>query len=190
MDSTASCEKALRGLVEALDWLRHQGMLARDPEQTGDFFFITRLGHQVLAAPDGLMLMRAQGRLDADLHPRIGERVRAQFLLGEYELAAFAALREVEIRVRELAGASDSDIGVKLRRQAFAGNGPLADPALDGGERDAISALYAGAIGVFKNPSSHRQVTYGDPTVASEVILLGDLLLRMLDATASRLGTP
>ncbi|RLK09638.1 uncharacterized protein (TIGR02391 family) [Micromonospora sp. M71_S20] len=62
-----------------------------------------------------------------DLHPRIAATVRTQFLLGEYELAAFATLREVEIRVRELAGASDSDIGVKLMRQAFGNQGPLAD---------------------------------------------------------------
>src|SRR5262249_49480414 len=39
--------------------------------------------------------------------------------------------------------ASDSDIGVKLVRPAFGGNGPLADRSLDGGERDAISALFA-----------------------------------------------
>jgi uncharacterized protein (TIGR02391 family) len=97
-------------------------------------------------------------------------------------------MREVEIRVRELAGASDSEIGVKLMRSAFGPTGPLTDASLDGGERDAVSSLFAGAIGVFKNPSSHRQVTYSDPTVASEVILLGDLLLRMLDTTAARLG--
>jgi uncharacterized protein Ymh len=35
--------------------------------------------------------------------------------------------------------------------------------------------------GVFKNPSSHRQVTYDDATMASEIVLLADLLLRMLD---------
>jgi hypothetical protein len=97
---------ALRGLVEAFDWLHHLGLLARDPEQSGDFYFITRLGQQALDAPDGLALVRAQRRLDVDLHPRIGRRIRSQFLLGEYELTAFAALREVEIRVRDLAGAS------------------------------------------------------------------------------------
>jgi hypothetical protein len=76
----------------------------------------------VLNWPDGLAFVGAERRLDVDLHPRVAATVRAQILLGEYELAAFAALREVEIRVRELAEASDSDIGVKLMRQAFGGS--------------------------------------------------------------------
>lgn len=42
-------------------------------------------------------------------------------------------------------------------------------------------ALYWGSIGVFKNPSSHRPVEFEDPTLASEVVLLADLLLRLLD---------
>lgn len=49
-------------------------------------------------------------------------------------------------------------------------------------------ALFWGAIGVFKNPSSHRQVDFADPTLASEVILLADLLLRMLDQVAEGRG--
>jgi hypothetical protein len=40
---------------------------------------------------------------------------------------------------------------------------------------------------LFKNPSSHRQVDFADPTVASEIVLLADLLLRMLDATEKRI---
>ena len=42
-------------------------------------------------------------------------------------------------------------------------------------------ALHWGAIGVFKNPSSHREVAFDDPTITSEIMLLADLLLRMLD---------
>jgi hypothetical protein len=48
-------------------------------------------------------------------------------------------------------------------------------------------ALFWGAIGVFKNPSSHRHVEYEDPTAASEVVLLADLLLRLLDGLTERL---
>jgi uncharacterized protein (TIGR02391 family) len=119
-----------------------------------------------------------------EMHPRIAARVRSQFLLGEYELAAFAAMREVEIRVRELAGASAGDIGVPLMTKAFKEGGPLRDPSAEGGEQVAMMALFQGAIGVFKNPTSHRQVDYADPTIASEVVLFADLLLRMLDERA------
>ena len=48
--------------------------------------------------------------------------------------------------------------------------------------------LFAGSIGTFKNPPSHRQVNYGDPTEASEVVLLADLLMRLLDRVAARIG--
>jgi uncharacterized protein (TIGR02391 family) len=111
----------------------------------------------------------------------------ASFSLGEYELAALAAMRQVEIRVRELAKADAGDIGVNLMKSAFKPGGPLANNALEGGEQEATMALFWGAIGVFKNPSSHRQVEFDDPTFAAEVVLLADLLLRMLDATGKRI---
>ena len=36
-------------------------------------------------------------------------------------------------------------------------------------------------MGVFKNPTSHREVDYNDPTEAAEAILFADLLMRLLD---------
>lgn len=56
-----------------------------------------------------------EARLDVDMHPRIAQDARSLFLLGRYEFAALAAMREVEIRVRELAGTvadDDQNIGV------------------------------------------------------------------------------
>lgn len=44
-------------------------------------------------------------------------------------------------------------------------------------------ALFRGALGTFKNLSSHRETDYGDATFASKVVLLADLLLRLLDRT-------
>ena len=173
---------------EALNWLVAKGLVARDSpdnSQGNGSIFITRLGYKVLET--GIETIRASERLDMALNERL-KPVRSQFLIGEYELAAFAAMREVEIRVRELSGASSSLLGVKLMRDSFKIDAKLADPQLDPGEQVGIMELFAGAIGTFKNPPSHRQVDYSDPTEASEVVLLADLLMRLLDRVEQRLS--
>jgi uncharacterized protein (TIGR02391 family) len=183
-----------QALAEAYDWLLLHGLLAVAPrDNQGGWLFLTRKGEAVLAAPNGVQLVQAEARIGLDLHPRIAARIRSKFLLGEHELAAFAAMREVEIRVRELAGTvADVDLnrGVKLMTRAFNANesGLLVDASSERGERVAMMNLFQGAIGVFKNPPSHRQVDYADPTIASEIVLLADLLLRMLDDRAAALG--
>ena len=173
----------LRALNEARDWLFLHGLVGwADPDQSHDNHgsFITRLGRSVLGDERGVERLRAHRRLDVDLHPLVAARVRSQWILGEYEAAAFLAMREVEIRVRDLGGASDADLGVPLMQNSFRDGGALSDSTMEAGERQATMALFWGAIGVFKNPSSHRQVEYADPTAASEVVLLADLLLRVL----------
>jgi uncharacterized protein (TIGR02391 family) len=166
--------------AEALNWLISKNLVAQPKPSSGDpgTIFVTRLGKTVLET--GLESLRASERLDFDLHPRL-QRVKSQFLLGEYELGAFSAMREVEIRVRELSCAGSSLLGVRLMREAFREGGKLADPDLDAGERVGLMELFAGAIGTFKNPPSHRQIDYANPTEASEVILFADLLMRLLD---------
>jgi len=81
-------------------------------------------------------------------------------------------------------GAADSLLGVPLIRQAFGKDKPLADPDSDPGEVVAEMEFFAGAVGLFKNPTSHRVVDYGSATEAAEVILVADLLLRLLDRRA------
>jgi uncharacterized protein (TIGR02391 family) len=178
----------LRAISEAWWWLVANGLLARRPGHTEDMF-VTRTGRGVAAQPNGLARLQAEQRLGVELHPRLAGKVRNQFLLGDAELAVFAAMKEVEVRVRELVSGlgvyPDSLIGVDLMKRAFNGDtGLLRDPELVAGERDARMALFWGAIGVFKNPISHRPVNYENPTVAVEAILLADLLLRMLDDVA------
>jgi uncharacterized protein (TIGR02391 family) len=96
-------------------------------------------------------------------------------------------MREVEIYVRELSKADASLIGTKLMTFALREEGPLRDDDLDGGEQVGIMNLFQGAIVVFKNPPSHRQVDHDDPTEASEVVLFADLLMRLLDRFQDRL---
>jgi uncharacterized protein (TIGR02391 family) len=174
-------------LAEGWGWLITHGLVVRNPAQSSpDAYRVTRLGEEALKY--GVAKLVAAEQLGVALHPRIAQRIEQQFLLGEYELAVFAAMREVEIRVREIAGAPDSLLGVALMQHAFAPKapGPLVDRSADGGEQEAAMNLFKGAIGLFKNPTSHRAVTFADPVMASEVILLADLLLRLLDRIANR----
>jgi uncharacterized protein (TIGR02391 family) len=175
-------------LSEAIGWLLGHNLIAhgKPGQSSSESMIITRSGRGVLSS--GLATLHAGERLAVDVHARL-RGIQSQFLLGEYELAAFAAMREVEIRVRQLAKADDSAIGTSLMKHAFGEGGALADPNLDRGERVGVMELFSGAIGTFKNPPSHRQVDYADPTEASEVVLLADLLLRLLDGIERRLGS-
>jgi uncharacterized protein (TIGR02391 family) len=125
------------------------------------------------------------------LHPLLEREVKAHYDRGDFEVAVFNAMRAVEITVRELAAAERKDIGVALIRKAFAygegKEGPLTDTAQVPGEQEATMHFFGGAIGLFKNPSSHRQVDFDDPVVASEIVLVADLMLRMLDTTEKRI---
>lgn len=180
-------DSTLRCWAEALNWLVSKNLVSRSrPDQSSpDSIFITRLGNKVLETD--LETIRTAERLDVTLHDRL-KHIKSQFLLGEYELAAFAAMRAVEIRVRELSGADSSQLGVKLMRESFRIGGKLADSELDTGEQTGIMELFAGAIGTFKNPPSHRQVDYADPTEVSEIVLLADLLMRLLDRVEERVA--
>ena len=170
---------ALRACSEAWTWLRSRTLVAYDPTQgyAAGFVFITRRGLEVLDR--GADYLRAVERLDVALHPALEEKARPQFLRGDFETAAFVAFKEVEVRVRERLGAADSLLGVPLMRQAFGKDKPLADPDSDPGEVVAEMEFFAGAVGLFKNPTSHRVVDYGSATEAAEVILVADLLLRL-----------
>jgi uncharacterized protein (TIGR02391 family) len=179
-------KELLRSLAEAWDWLTAKALISRDPEQGGEWSFVTRRGRELAAMEDGRSRLLAEERLDVDLHPLLERRVRRLFLQADYELAAFEAMKQIEVRVRGLAGAPPSVVGVKLMRDAFGEKGRLRDPSMEGGEQIATMELFAGAMGVFKNPTSHRPVEFDDPTRAAEVVLFADLLMRVLDDVEAR----
>jgi hypothetical protein len=68
-------------------------------------------------------------------------------------------------------------------RKAFDVNcGALTDTTAVPAERQALSDLFAVAIGAYKNPHSHRNVALDNPDEAAEIILLANHLLRIVGA--------
>lgn len=81
--------------------------------------------------------------------------------------------------MRAAGGFAPPDLGVSLMRKAFdAESGPLSDESEPTSEREALSHLFAGAIGRFKNPSSHRHVEIDDAGEAFEMLAFASHLLR------------
>jgi len=179
-----------QGLVEAWQWLRNEGFLSPSSRHW-DREAVTRAGEAVPA--DYLALSRSTRILeDAELDHDLIATVMPSFRRGEYDVAVFAAMRLVEVSVREAARLGNDHVGTKLMERAFGPTGRLRDPLLDGGEAEARQKLFSGAIGVYKNPASHRLASVDGPQEAIEAILLANALLRtvrFVDADQSYLAT-
>lgn len=182
--------KILFALMEAWQWLKNEGFVAPRPSQLSyDQFqderikyFITRRGQKIETTADLAVYRRAKLLPKDQLHHTIAEKVWSLFLRGDYDTAVFQGFKEVEIAVRKVGGYADTDRGVDLMRKAFhVQNGNLTDRNQQQAEKQARSDLFAGAIGSYKNPGSHRDV---DVTAeeATEMIILASHLLRIVDS--------
>lgn len=80
---------------------------------------------------------------------------------------------------------SDEHIGTKLMSAAFGPTGPLRDSETEGGEAEAVRSLFAGAVGTFKNPVSHRAVDERDPQQTMWLLAFASLLLEIVDRAAA-----
>jgi uncharacterized protein (TIGR02391 family) len=171
-----------RAFMEAWTWLEREGMFVEKPKSHG-WYFVSRRGIR-LKGRQNLQAYRLGNLLPkASLHPIIAERVWPNFLRGEYDTAVFQAFKEVEVAVRAAGKFSATDLGKDLMSKAFNPiTGPLTDTSLPDPEKQAMQLLFMGAIGVFKNPGSHRHVTLTDPREASEMIAFASLLMRIVDS--------
>ncbi|MBZ5532074.1 MAG: TIGR02391 family protein [Acidobacteriia bacterium] len=172
-------EQVRFALMEEWNWLTREVLIAPSPDTDIDTVFVTRRGQQLRDRTGFANYRKATLLPRTLLHPQIADKVYALFLRGEYDTAVFQAFKEVEVAVRTAAKLSASDIGVALMRKAFdVSAGPLTDASQLPAEREALSNLFAGAIGSYKNPHSHRKVTI-DAEEAIEMFILSSHLLRI-----------
>ncbi len=175
-------EEVRSALSEAWSALERAGLIAiRANDSSGNWIFITRRGRKLLESGDAQAFFLGNLVPAARLDPQLATTARPIFLRGDYDTAVFAAFKELEVRVRGASGQPAESIGVKLMRTAFdPSTGALADPSVPTAEREAASQLFAGAIALFKNPSSHRGVQY-DAQEAADLIRFADYLIRWVD---------
>jgi uncharacterized protein (TIGR02391 family) len=169
---------------EAWAWLEGAALLIPSIRFVGqhDMRALSRAALRLVKSP-AARAIQARSLVKEHLHPAIREDAWALFHRGKFDTAVFEAMKAVEVAVREAAGMSDKDLGVPLMRKAFDKNiGPLTDMEMDEGEREARAHLFAGAIGSYKNPHSHRNVSLDDADEAAEIILIASHLLRIVDA--------
>lgn len=171
-------------LAEGWAWLVNQGLLIPDLADVNKGFVLSRRGRDLAQTGDFANFLAERSLRREELHTRIADKPCSDFLRGDYSGAVFKAMREVEISVKKAANLVNSFIGTKLMRKAFdLDEGPLTEDGVEKSECQAMSDLFAGAIGLYKNPSSHRDVDL-DPRTAADVMTLASHLLRIVDERA------
>lgn len=168
-------------ISEGLNWLTVQGLLIEEHGNNG-WMHLSRKAIKLLAEGSFPDYARGVAFPKALLHPAIADAVWLDLARGDPSTAVLKSFRAVEVAVRAAGGFGDADIGVPLMRRAFGPGGPLASTSALPAEVEALSSLFAGAIGSYKNPHSHRTIEITDLNEAQEMVVLASHLLRIVDS--------
>lgn len=171
-----------RAIAEAWNYLHVQGLVIPDPGGNG-WFQLSRRGTKLLSDKKAFKSFRQAAAFPkALLHPMIADAVWLDLARGDFDTAISRAMKAVEVAVREAGNFTDADHGLDLIRAAFhSENGPLRDSTKLPAERQALSNLFGGAYGLYRNPTAHRPSDVTDHSEAQEIVMLASHLMRIVD---------
>ncbi len=177
-------EEEWRLALQGVEELQRDSFIMNDPDQgSANFKILTDKGLAIAEQDVADIKLPSVDIENVLSRADLLNRVRNDFLDGDYDSAIFKAFKQVEEAVRAKAKQAPGVVGHNLMAAAFAPNGGvLKSPeakTLD--EEKALFFLFAGASGWFRNPTAHRTVGYQDPHDAAQILALANLLLDMLD---------
>jgi hypothetical protein len=178
-------------LRRAWAWLAQEGYVVEDHGQRdGHWKVITPEGWDIARSPDlsgTLRRVQAAAQLNIELHRRLqAAGVDATFRSGDTDSAIRDAFADLEDAVRTLCDYTTADFGVTMMSKAFAKAGPLSG-GIDPEHQVGTQRMFEGAFAVLRNPAGHGP-TGLDVAEAVETVLHADLLMRQLDAIATKLS--
>lgn len=176
-------DEAEEAFDEAWAWLLAQGLLIPLPPPSGNGYVrISRRGRSVTDAIAFRNYAAGVNFQQSFLHSALAD-CWLDLARGDAEIAVFRAFRTVEVEIRRRAGYDKAQYGYTMAGDAFhVYKGPLRDKANPVvGERTGERDLFCGAMGLIKNPASHRAPTVEEAQLAKEQLVFASLLLRILD---------
>jgi uncharacterized protein (TIGR02391 family) len=151
--------------------------------------YVSNRGHDAVTKEAFDKYRHAAMLPQAMLHSSIAATAFSAFLRGEYDIAIFASFRAVEDAVRKVCQYPNQLVGFPLMRKAFdLGGGPLLDAMIVQSEQQPMSDVFAGAMGLFKNPTSHRMNTFDSAEQAVSLVLFANYLIDVVYEVRDRTG--
>jgi hypothetical protein len=99
-----------RALSEAWAWLNAQGLVVPTSDNNPGWRFLSRRAMRFQSLEEFSQYAVARMFPKDALHPRIRQKVWMAFMRGEFDVAAFQAMKAVEVSVREASGTNEGRI--------------------------------------------------------------------------------